>query len=184
MQKQHLLLQTEQNMKKILMKLKDELFLIKTGKASSALINKIKVKIHETFISIRNLATINIVNINTIEIIPWNVSYLSQIEKAILTSGFLPIRGKEIIRINIPKLTEDSRKSLTKKINKIGESFKIIIRNERRTIIDNIKKLEKDKIITKDEKKKYEIDIQKITDNYINEISNNINIKSNEILTL
>ncbi|MDR0915228.1 MAG: ribosome recycling factor [Endomicrobium sp.] len=184
MQNKSLLLQTEVNMQKILTRFKDELFSIKTGRASTALVNGIKVKLHDSFVPIRNLATINVTNITTIEIIPWDLSYLNQIEKAILTSGFVPLKANKIIRICISKLTEEGRKELIKKINKIGESFKIMIRNERRAILDNIKKLEKNKLVTRDEKKQYEIDTQKLTEHYINEINKKSNIKEKEILTL
>jgi ribosome recycling factor len=186
MQKESLLLQSELNMKKTIMKLKEELFLIKTGRANNAFVNTIQVNIHGSFISIRNLATINVIKANIIEIIPWDVSYLSNIEKAILTAklGLTPIKENKSIRIIIPMLTEESRKELIKKINNIGESFKIIIRQERRMLLASVKKMGKSKLLTKDEQKKYEIEAQKLTDNYITKINNNINIKSKEILTL
>jgi ribosome recycling factor len=173
-------------MKKTVAKLKTELLSIKINRASSALVNEIKININGNSISLKNIATINIPNGHTIEIIPWDYSYNSKIEKAIIEAkiGLMPSKINQMVRIIVPKLTDEKRHDLIKTINNIGESFKINIRNERRTILNKIKKMEKSKLLTQDEKKRYEKETQNITNQYIQSIDKSINLKVKEILSI
>ncbi|MDR0985135.1 MAG: ribosome recycling factor [Endomicrobium sp.] len=174
---------SKNNMEKTIKKLNRELTLIKIGKADSAIINNINVEINCSIVQINKIASVNIINIKTIEIIPWDISHLKLIEKAIIKSdlGFNPIINGKVIRIFVPPLNENKRQSTIKYINKLAEECKIIIRNERRDLIEKIRKLEKSKFLNKDEKKRYELESQKLTDHYTKKINDMIINKEKEI---
>ena len=114
------------------------------------------------------------------------MSQLAAIEKAILKSdlGLTPVNDGKLIRISIPALTEERRKEIIKVVHKMSEDYKIAVRNERRHIVDEIKKLEKDKAITEDDRKKYETDIQKLTDSYIAKIEDLVKQKEEDLLKI
>jgi len=186
MQAQSLFLTSEDAMKKTTDRLKYELSSIRTGIANRAIVGGIKVKSYGSVISISQIAIINVLDAKTIEIKPWDDSQLDAIEKAILKAdiGIVPMIDGGIVRISIPSLTEDRRREIVKTINKMAEDFKVAIRNERRILIENIKKLEKNRIITEDDKKKFEIKAQKVTDVYINKVDEIIEAKRKEVMRI
>jgi ribosome recycling factor len=112
------------------------------------------------------------------------MSQLQSIEKAILKSdiGLTPANDGKIIRLTMPKLTEERRKDIMKGIHKNSEDFKVAIRNERRQIVEHIKKAEKDKTITEDERKKGEAESQKLTDLYMKKIDDLLAVKEKEVM--
>jgi ribosome recycling factor len=173
-------------MKKTLEKLKTELSTIRTGRANAAVLDQVKVEICGAFLPINQVAGINIPDARTIEVKPWDVSQLGSIEKAILKSdiGLLPVNDGKLIRLSIPTLTEERRKEIVKTIGKTAEDFKIAVRNERRILVDSIKKLEKSKDITEDDKKKFENEAQKITDLYVKQIDDVVFAKEKEIMKI
>jgi ribosome recycling factor len=173
-------------MKKTIDRLKNELTSIRTGRASSAVIEGIKVESYGSLMSINQIAGISIPDAKTIEIRPWDASQLSAIEKAILKAdiGMTPVNGGKIIRISVPPLTGEIRKEIAKSISRMAEDFRVAVRNERRVLVENIKKLEKDKVITEDDRKKFESDAQKITDAYIKKIDESIALKEKEIMQI
>ncbi|MDR1511235.1 MAG: ribosome recycling factor [Endomicrobium sp.] len=186
MQVQNLFSTSEDAMKRTTGRLKCEVSHVRTGRANRAMVEGIKIKNYDYVVSISQIAAINVLDAKTIEIKPWDTSQLNAIEKAILKAdiGISPIIDGELVRLSIPSLTEDRRKEIAKAMNKMAEKFKIDIRNERRILIENIKKLEKNKIITEDDKKKFEIKAQKITDVYIKKIDEIIEIKEKEIMQI
>ena len=95
-----------------------------------------------------------------------------------------PINDGKLIRISVPQLTEERRKEIVKIINKTAEEYRVAIRNERRTLVDGIKKAEKDKVITEDDRKKAENEAQKITDTYIKKVDECISLKEKEIMQI
>ena len=132
------------------------------------------------------VAGVSVPDGRTLEIRPWDLTQLGAIEKAILKSdlGLTPVNDGRLIRISIPALTEERRKEIVKVVNKMSEDYKIAIRNERRHIVDEIKKLEKEKTITEDDRKKYEVDVQKLTDSYIGKIEELVKQKEEELMKI
>ena len=120
----------------------------------------------------------------TIEIKPWDVSLLGAIEKAIQTSdlGLTPINDGKIIRLSIPSLNEERRRELVKAVKKMAEDYRVSIRNDRREAVDKIKKAEKDKTLTEDQRKGAETDLQKLTDLYVKRIDEGVAAKEKDIM--
>jgi ribosome recycling factor len=173
-------------MKKTIDRLKNELVSIRTGRASSAVIETIKVESYGSLMPINQLAGISIPDGKTIEIRPWDVSQIGAIEKAILKAdiGMTPVNDGKIIRISIPPLTEERRREIAKSISRMAEDFRVAVRNERRVLVEGIKKLEKDKEITEDDRKKFETDAQRLTDEYIKQIDESIALKEKEVMQI
>ncbi|MDR2399762.1 MAG: ribosome recycling factor [Endomicrobium sp.] len=173
-------------MKKTIDRLKNELVSIRTGRASSAVIETIKVESYGSLMPINQLAGISIADAKTIEIRPWDVSQLGAIEKAILKAdvGMTPVNDGKIIRISVPPLSEERRREIAKSISRMAEDFRVAVRNERRVLVEGIKKLEKDKEITEDDRKKFETDAQRVTDDYIKQIDESIALKEREVMQI
>jgi ribosome recycling factor len=186
MQTQSFFSASQEAMKKTINRLKSELSSIRTGRANSSVIENVKVESYGSVIAINQIAGISVPDAKTIEIRPWDISQLGAIEKAILTAdiGMNPINDGKLIRINVPSLTQDRRKEIAKSISRLAEDFRVVIRNERRTLLENIKKLEKDKVITEDDRKKFESETQMITNNFIKLIDELIASKEKEIMQI
>jgi ribosome recycling factor len=186
MQVQSFFVKSKETMKRITDKFKSELSLVRVGMANSAILKRIKVEHYGSYVSIDQIAAISIPDAKTIEVRPWDISHLSVIEKAILRAdiGINPVNNGKFIRIFVPPLTEEKRREVVKYMNGMAEEFKIAIRNERRALIDNVKNLEKNKIVTEDDKKKIELEVQKITNDCIKEISKNVIAKEMEIMQI
>lgn len=173
----------EELMKKTLEKLRTELASIRTGRATGALLDNIKVEAYGSLMPIKQVAAVSVPEPRTIEIKPWDASQLSAIEKAILKSelGVTPQNDGKLIRLSLPPLTQERRGELVKHAHKVAEEFRIAIRNERRDAMEKIRKLEKDKIISDDLRKRNEVEIQKLTDAYIKKIDELLAMKEKEI---
>ncbi|MDR2616330.1 MAG: ribosome recycling factor [Endomicrobium sp.] len=186
MQVQSFFVASQEAMKKTIDRLKSELSAVRTGRASSTVIENIKVESYGTIMTINQVANVSVPDAKTIEVRPWDVSQLGVIEKAILKAdtGMRPINDGKLIRISAPPLTEDRRKEIAKSISRMAEDFRVTVRNERRTLFENIKKLEKDKIITEDDRKKFEVEAQKITDNFVKLIDELIASKEKEVMQI
>ncbi|MDR1474396.1 MAG: ribosome recycling factor [Endomicrobium sp.] len=186
MQIQGFFSKSEEAMKKTIDRLKNELVSIRTGRASSAVIETIKVESYGSLMPINQLAGISIADAKTIEIRPWDVSQLGAIEKAILKAdvGMTPVNDGKIIRISVPPLSEERRREIAKSISRMAEDFRVAVRNERRVLVEGIKKLEKDKEITEDDRKKFETDAQRVTDDYIKQIDESIALKEREVMQI
>ena len=157
---------------------------IRTGRASSALLDGIKVNCYETQMPLEQVASISVPESRLITIQPWDQSIIGEIEKAILKSelGLTPMNDGKIIRISIPPLTEERRKELAKLAKKMAEDSKISIRNHRREANDMFKELKNEKEISEDEMYKYQNDVQKITDDFIKKIDEITAKKEKEIM--
>ncbi len=176
--------QGEEPMKKAIDKLKTDFASLRTGRASPALVEGLKAESYGAMMPINQLANISIPDGRTIEIRPWDITQCANIEKAILKSdlGLTPMNDGKIIRISVPGLTEERRKEITKIVNKMAEDYKVSVRNIRREILENIKKAEKDKKITEDDKVVAEHESQKLTDIYIKKIDELVSTKEKEIM--
>lgn len=164
--------ETKEKMEKSLEHYRNELKAVKTGRASVAMFEHIKVDYYGTPTPLNQVGTLSAPEPRLITIQPWEPSLIPAIEKAIMTSnmGFNPSNDGVMIRIPVPPLTEERRREIVKMIKKMAEEAKVIIRNIRRDANEVIKKLEKDKEISEDEAKRLTGKVQELTDEFIKEI--------------
>jgi ribosome recycling factor len=173
----------EEPMKKTVERMKTDFTQLRTGRASAALVDHIKVESYGSLMALNQLANVGVSEGKTIEIKPWDLSQIQNIEKAIQKSelGLTPVNDGKVIRLTIPALTQERRADLVKVINKMAEDFRISIRNERRQIHEKVKNAEKEKKISEDDRKKAENELQKITDAYVRKIDEIVSVKETEI---
>jgi ribosome recycling factor len=178
------LLDAEDRMNKSVANLKDEFNSMRTGRASTALFEKIKVDYYGQATPLNQTATISAPEARLIVIQPWDKSLLGEIEKAIQKSELSvnPNNDGKVIRINIPPLTEERRKELVKVAKNTAEQSKVAVRNIRRDANESLKKLAKDGDISEDEEKRGTDEIQKITDSHIEKIDTLLAAKEQEIM--
>ena len=176
----------EDKMKKAVKALEDEFKTIRTGRASAALFDNIRVEYYEQKVPLNQVATISVPEARLVIIQPWDRSVLSEIEKAIQKSELSvnPANDGKVIRISIPPLTEERRKELAKVAKGIAEKSRVTIRNIRRDTNEELKKLEKDSKLSEDQAKRGIDDIQKLTDKYIEEINSVLGKKEKEIMEI
>jgi len=157
---------------------------IRTGRASAALLDNIKVDCYDTQMPIEQVASISVPESRLITIQPWDQSIIGGIEKSILKSelGLTPMSDGKIVRISIPPLTEERRKELAKLAKKMGEEGKVSIRNHRREANEMFRELKKEKEVSEDELHKYSDRVQEITDEYIRKIDEITAQKEKEII--
>jgi ribosome recycling factor len=178
--------QGEDKMQKTVAATKKELSNIRTGRANPLILDKINVEYYGTPTPLRQLATVNVQEGQTLLITPYDKTILNIIEKAILKSdlGVTPNSDGTTIRLNFPQPTEERRKELVKTVKKLGEEGKVAIRNIRRDLTDSLKKMEKADNIPEDEVKKAQEKIQKITDKYTKEMDDVVVEKEKEVLSI
>ena len=157
---------------------------IRTGRASTALLEGIKVDCYETQMPLEQVASIAVPESRLITIQPWDLSIIGDIEKAILKSelGLTPANDGKIIRISIPPLTEERRKELARLAKKMAEENRISIRNLRREANDMFKELKNEKEISEDDFYRSQDEVQKITDEFIKKIDEITSRKEKEII--
>ncbi len=175
---------SEEEMKKSIEKMKNEFATLRTGRASPALLEGVKVECYNSVVALNQVASIIIPEPRTIEIKPWDSSVLGEIEKAILKAniGLTPINDGKIVRLSLPPLTEERRKESVKVVKKIAEEFRISLRNHRRETVELLKKAEKNKQISEDDLFKYEHEIQRLTENYMTKVDEILATKEKEIM--
>lgn len=176
--------ETRERMGKSISALKSEFKKIRTGRASLALLDGIRVDYYGTLTPLNQMASLAVPESRLITIQPWDISVIKEIEKAILKSdlGLTPSSDGKIIRIAIPPLTEDRRKELVKIANKISEEYKVAVRNIRRDSNELLKGLKKDGDISEDDAFKAQDQVQKITDEHVRRIDDVYQEKEKEIL--
>ncbi|TBR38759.1 MULTISPECIES: ribosome recycling factor [Dyella] len=166
--------------------LKHDLTRLRTGRASTALVDNIRVPAWGQDMPLNQVATVGIGDARSIIITPFDKSLVAAVEKAILGSdiGITPTTAGTVIRLNMPPLTEERRKELAKHVAHEGENAKIAIRNIRRDAIQQVKDLLKDKQITEDDERKAEDDIQKVTDRFVKDVDAVVKAKEEELMAL
>ena len=176
----------EDKMNKSLENLDNEFNSIRAGRANPHVLDKIKVDYYGTPTPIEQVGNVSVPDPRSIVIQPWDASLLKAVTKAIQASdlGINPTNDGKVVRLVFPELTEEHRKSLVKDIKKKGEAAKVAIRNIRRDANEALKKAEKAKEITEDDRKAQEKDVQKMTDKFIKDIDAAVDKKSKEILTV
>ena len=176
----------EKKMQKALDKLAKDFNKLRTGRASTSLVEDIVIDYYNTPTPLKQLASISIPDSRTIAIQPWDRNAISDVEKGIMKSdlGLNPINDGKTIRINIPPLTEERRKELVKVAKKYTEEAKIAIRNIRREGNDTLKKMKNNKEITEDDMYSGQEEIQKLTDKYVEKAEELFKEKEKEIMEL
>jgi len=164
-----LLQDTEERMNKAVDALHDNLVTIRTGRASPALVERLPVEHYGTLNPLNQLATISVPEPRLLAIRPWDPTALADIERAILKSelGLTPSNDGKIIRLTIPRLTEERRQELVKVVGKRVEEGKVAIRNIRRDAIEDLREMESEKLIPEDEFYRTRDDVQEITDKFV-----------------
>ena len=175
---------SKEKMKKAIQTTEHEFSIIRTGRASVSLLDTVLVEAYGSQMPIKQMANVSVPDPKTILITPWDKTLLSAIEKAILAAnlGFTPNNDGKVIRINIPPLTEERRKEYVKIVKQKSEDGRVAIRNVRRHAIEEIKKVEKDKQISEDESHRAQKEVQKNTDEFIEEINKILAKKEKEIM--
>lgn len=172
------------HMEKSIESLRKEYQKVRTGRASTGLLDEVKVEYYGNPSPLNQVATLSVPEPRTIIIQPWEAKLIPVIEKAIMNAnlGFTPANDGKTIRINIPPLTEERRKEIVKMLKKLAEDAKIALRNIRRDAIDELKKLEKDKQISEDELKRGEKDVQDVTNSFVAKVDDVLAHKEKEVM--
>ena len=176
----------QQRMLKSVDALRHELQRLRTGRASVALVEHLKVNYYGTDVPISQVANIVVADARSLTITPWEKNLVQAVEKSIIASdlGLNPTTAGTVIRINLPALTEERRKELSKHVAHEGEAAKIAVRNIRRDAMHHVKELLKDKKITEDEEHKAEDEIQKLTDKFVKDVDGVVKAKEDELMAL
>jgi ribosome recycling factor len=166
--------------------LKTDLMKLRTGRANAALLDHVKVNFYGSEVPISQTATVVVEDARTISITPWDKTTIGAIEKAIMTSdlGLTPNTAGTTIRINMPPLTEERRRDLTKVVRTEAESARVAVRNVRRDANQDIKELAKEKLVSSDEEKRGEADIQKLTDQFVAKVDEVAAAKEKDLLAM
>ncbi len=176
---------TKDKMDKAITHLEHELVKIRAGKASPGMLEGVMVDYYGSMTPLQQVANVNTPDPRTIAIQPWEKTMIEPIEKAILAAnlGLNPENNGELVRINVPALTEERRKDLVKQVKKEGEDAKVSIRNARRDCNDELKKMLKDGL-AEDMEKDAESEVQKLTDKYSKSVDEHVNKKETDIMTI
>lgn len=173
-------------MNKSIESLRHDLTKVRTGRASTALVDHLKVNYYGSDMPLSQVATIAVSDARTLTITPWEKPMVAAVEKAILASdlGLTPNTAGTTIRINMPALTEERRRELTKVVHQEGENAKIAIRNIRRDANQQAKDLLKEKEISEDEERRSEDEVQKLTDQAIKGVDEVVKAKEEELMAV
>ena len=176
----------KEHMDKTISVLKQDLNTVRAGRANAALLDQIVVDYYGSPTPVKNLSNISVPDPRTLMITPFDPSSIKAIEKAIMTSnlGINPSNDGRNIRLDIPVVTEERRKELTKVIKKMGEDSKVAVRNSRRDANDTIKKLEKAGELTEDDVKDEQEEVQKMTEKCMKEIDQIVAAKEKELMEI
>jgi ribosome recycling factor len=166
--------------------LRQELVKLRTGRASTALVEHLKVNYYGSDAPITQIATVAIADARTLTITPYEKNMVGPVEKAILASdlGLTPNTAGQVILINLPPLTEQRRKELSKHVHAEGENAKVAVRNVRRDAMQAVKELLKERKITEDEERRAEEEIQKLTDKAVKDVDVVVKAKEDELMAI
>lgn len=183
---QEVIQQTEHKMGVTVEKLREDFTRIRTGRASTGLLDKIKVDYYGCPTPINQVAQVGVGDAHTLTVQPWEKNMVKVVEKAIRDSdlGLNPATSGDVIRVPLPPLTEERRRELTKVVKGMGEDAKVAVRNLRRDANTHVDRLCKDKEISEDDQRRAETEIQKITDRFIGEVDKVVAEKDKEIMTV
>lgn len=173
-------------MSKSIEALRHDLTKLRTGRATTALVDHLKVNYYGSEMPLTQVASVTVSDARSLTITPWEKQMVSAVEKAILASdlGLTPNTAGTVIRINIPALTEERRRELSRHVHGEGEDAKIAVRNIRRDANQQVKDLLKEKAITEDEERQAQDDIQKLTDRAIKDVDEVVKAKEQELMSV
>jgi ribosome recycling factor len=176
----------EESMKERISKMGRDMSNMRTGRANPMMLESVKVEAYGSLVPLKQVAAVSVPEARTLEIRPWDPATLQDIEKALQKAdvGAMPQNDGKMLRISLPMMTEDRRKDLVKNLKKLGEEFKVAIRNERQDALNKIKKSFQAKEITEDAVRLFEQRIQKATDSFTKQIEDSLAVKEKEILTV
>jgi ribosome recycling factor len=174
----------EHRMEKTLETLRHELAGIRTGKATTALLDTVRVEVYGTTMPLNQVATVTAPEARLLVVQPWDRKSLHEVEKAIMKAnlGLNPSNDGTVIRLPIPPLNEERRRDIVRLVKKMGEEAKVALRNVRRDVVETVKKMEKSGEVPEDEGKKREQTIQKTTDRFVAEVDALLKRKEDEVL--
>jgi ribosome recycling factor len=173
-------------MEKVLVSLAEDFKKVRTGKAQVSMLDNVRVNYYGNMSPLNQVASVSTPDAKTFLIAPWESAVLKDIEQALVKSdiGMAPINDGKVIRLKVPDLTEERRKDLAKQVKKVAEDARVAVRLVRRDSNEEVKKALKDKLVSEDEAKKAEADIQKVTDDMIKKIDQSADEKEKSILTI
>ncbi|NOU24685.1 MAG: ribosome recycling factor [Methylotenera sp.] len=176
----------DQKMQKSLEVLKVDLAKVRTGRANTGLLDHVMVEYYGSLVAVNQVANVNLGDSRTINVQPYEKNMISKVEKAIRDSdlGLNPATNGDLIRVPMPMLTEERRRDLTKIVRSEAESAKVSIRNVRRDANDALKKLLKDKLVSEDDERRAQDDIQKSTDRAVAEVDKLLQAKEVELMAV
>ena len=176
----------EEKMEKAIVQLKREFASVRTGRANPAVLDKVVVEYYGAPTQLRQMSQVTVSEGTTLVISPFDKSIIKEIEKALIKAelGVAPNNDGSCIRLNFPPLTEERRRETAKDVKKYGEDAKIAIRNVRRDMVDDLKKIEKDENLPEDTVKGNQEDIQKLTDKFVALIDSLVVDKEKEVMTV
>jgi ribosome recycling factor len=176
----------ETRMAKALDSLRGELAKIRTGRATTALLDTVRVDAYGSETPLQQVGNLSVADAHTIAIQVWDKSLMGAVEKAIRNAnlGLNPMNDGQVIRVPMPPLTEERRKEIVKLVKKFGEESKVAVRNVRRDAMEHLKKAEKEQHFSEDERKRGEDDVQKKTDGKIKEIDQLVATKEKEVMAV
>ena len=166
--------------------LRHDLTKVRTGRASTALVDHLKVNYYGSDMPLTQVASVAVSDARSLTITPWEKQMVAAVERAILASdlGLTPNTAGTTIRINLPALTEERRRELTKLVHSEGESAKVAIRNIRRDANQQAKDLLKEKAISEDDERRFETEVQKLTDDAIKDVDEVVKAKEQELMAV
>lgn len=181
-----LIKQAEEKMKRTVEAVRSEFATVRTGRATPALLERLRVEYYGSEVPVNQVATISVPESRLIVISPWDKNVVPAIEKAILTSdlNLTPMSDGQLVRIALPPLTEERREELSKLVQKMAEEGRVAIRNVRRDANKGIDAMEKKESLSEDEVHAGKDDIQDLTDNYIEEIDEAVKAKVDEMMEI
>ena len=176
----------EEKMEKAIAQMKREFASVRTGRANPAVLDKVLVEYYGVPTQLRQMSQVTVSEGTTLVITPFDKTIIKEIEKALIKAelGVAPNNDGVCIRLNFPPLTEERRRETAKDVKKYGEDAKVAIRNVRRDMVDDLKKLEKEENLPEDMVKSTQDDIQKLTDKYVGIIDSLVVEKEKEVMTV
>ena len=183
---EELFLYGEEKMEKAITQMKREFASVRTGRANPAVLDKVVVEYYGAPTQLRQMSQVTVSEGTTLVITPFDKTIIKDIEKALIKAelGVAPNNDGTCIRLNFPPLTEERRRETAKDVKKYGEDAKIVVRNARRDMVDDLKKLEKEENLPEDMVKSTQDDIQKLTDKYVGIIDSLVVEKETEVMTV
>lgn len=177
---------SQARMTKSIEALRHELSHLRTGRATTALVDGIKVSYYGSDVPLNQVATVAVSDARSLTITPYEKQMIGPIEKAIMASdlGVTPTTAGTVIRLNMPALTEERRKDLAKLVGHAGENAKVAVRNIRRDALQQVKNLLKDKQISEDDDRRCQDEVQVITDRFIKEVDATVQTKEQELMAM